>query len=274
MPTPSNNRPDPQSPRSYAFSSTCPDPDEQTPPVEQTEIPSPPRSPPSWRPHLSPPFRLPPLQSAMEDDAEASRSSTMSPQPQSTDQSGDGPEEMIITEGDTEDSQKPTDTDEEMIMGDTIVTSISNSSLPSDRRDGPGNGGEPTLGGRDTSAQDGIRISRYSRRPTTDSGSSGGRSQTHGNATSPRSSRLDKVERSSRLAAGAPPWGENIGLLGMGYECADMRMVPVAPSCLRPGSRFHGTQQSERQRYDVQVEIKNVDLRESFLCGYLRIQGS
>ena len=50
---------------------------------------------------------------------------------------------------------------------------------------------------------------------------------------------------------------------------------PVSPSSfLRPGSKFHGTQQSERQVYDVQVEIKNVDMRESFLCGYLRIQGS
>lgn len=26
--------------------------------------------------------------------------------------------------------------------------------------------------------------------------------------------------------------------------------------------------------YDVQVEIKHVDLKESFLCGYLRIQGA
>lgn len=47
----------------------------------------------------------------------------------------------------------------------------------------------------------------------------------------------------------------------------------TATSFLRPGSRFHGTQQSERQVYEVQVEIKNVDMRESFLCGYLRIQG-
>ncbi|KAH7310408.1 vacuolar import and degradation protein-domain-containing protein [Stachybotrys elegans] len=52
------------------------------------------------------------------------------------------------------------------------------------------------------------------------------------------------------------------------------RCLPVSPSSfLRPGSRFHGTQQSERQVYDVQVEIKHVDMRESFLCGYLRIQG-
>ena len=53
-----------------------------------------------------------------------------------------------------------------------------------------------------------------------------------------------------------------------------MQLLPSSPSSkLRPGSKFHGTQQSERQVYDVQVEIKHVDMRESFLCGYLRIQG-
>jgi len=60
----------------------------------------------------------------------------------------------------------------------------------------------------------------------------------------------------------------------MGSDYPSMRTRPVAPSSfLRPGSKFHGTQQSERQVYDVQVEIKHVDMRESFLCGYLRIQG-
>jgi hypothetical protein len=44
-------------------------------------------------------------------------------------------------------------------------------------------------------------------------------------------------------------------------------------SFLRAGSKFQGTQQSERQKYEVQVEIKHVDMAESFLCGYLRIQG-
>ncbi|KAL1840678.1 hypothetical protein VTJ49DRAFT_228 [Mycothermus thermophilus] len=53
-----------------------------------------------------------------------------------------------------------------------------------------------------------------------------------------------------------------------------MRVLTPAPSLyLQPGSRFVGTQQSERQRYDVDVEIKHVDMRESFLCGYLKIQG-
>lgn len=88
--------------------------------------------------------------------------------------------------------------------------------------------------------------------------------------------RPDDESRSSTQDDGleAPAWGADMSMLGMGYEYADPRVIPVTPSTyLRPGSRFHGTQQSERQRYDVQVEIKHVDLRESFLCGYLRIQG-
>ncbi|KAH8842270.1 hypothetical protein MCOR27_002268 [Pyricularia oryzae] len=55
---------------------------------------------------------------------------------------------------------------------------------------------------------------------------------------------------------------------------SQLRVIPTTPSSyLRPGSKFYGTQHSERQIYDVQVEIKHVDLAESFLCGYLRIQG-
>lgn len=45
-------------------------------------------------------------------------------------------------------------------------------------------------------------------------------------------------------------------------------------SFLRPGSKFVGTQNSDRQRYNVQVELKDVDMEQSFLCGYLRIQGT
>lgn len=56
---------------------------------------------------------------------------------------------------------------------------------------------------------------------------------------------------------------------------ATAQVIPSSPSSfLRAGTRFTGTQQSERQVYDVQVEIKYVDIRESFLCGYLRIQGT
>ena len=44
-------------------------------------------------------------------------------------------------------------------------------------------------------------------------------------------------------------------------------------SFLRAGSKFRGTQQSDRQVYKVEVDIKHVDVSESFLCGYLRIEG-
>ncbi|KAI1820061.1 vacuolar import and degradation protein-domain-containing protein [Xylaria intraflava] len=60
----------------------------------------------------------------------------------------------------------------------------------------------------------------------------------------------------------------------MGFDYSNFRVFPTSPSSfLRPRSRFFGTQQSERQVYDVHVEIKYVDLRESFLCGYLKIEG-
>ncbi|KAF2869709.1 vacuolar import and degradation protein-domain-containing protein [Massariosphaeria phaeospora] len=52
------------------------------------------------------------------------------------------------------------------------------------------------------------------------------------------------------------------------------RFLPHSSSSrLRPGSRFKGSQTSDRQQYEVEVEIKYVDMRESFLCGYLRIKG-
>ncbi|KAL0472005.1 vacuolar import and degradation domain-containing protein [Neurospora intermedia] len=69
-------------------------------------------------------------------------------------------------------------------------------------------------------------------------------------------------------------WMHDYGLAGLSYEYCQTRLTPSTPSSyLRPGSKFSGMQKSERSRYDVEVEIKQVDLRESFLCGYLRIQG-
>ncbi|KAF2745565.1 hypothetical protein M011DRAFT_504846 [Sporormia fimetaria CBS 119925] len=54
----------------------------------------------------------------------------------------------------------------------------------------------------------------------------------------------------------------------------DHRFLPnSSSSLLRPGSKFVGCQTSDRQQYDVEVEIKHVDMRESYLCGYLRIKG-
>lgn len=45
-------------------------------------------------------------------------------------------------------------------------------------------------------------------------------------------------------------------------------------SMLRAGSKFRGTQQSEHQKYSVEVDIKTVDMSESFICGYLKIEGT
>ncbi|KAL2221172.1 vacuolar import and degradation protein [Thermoascus aurantiacus ATCC 26904] len=58
------------------------------------------------------------------------------------------------------------------------------------------------------------------------------------------------------------------------YEFSNVRLFPNhTSSFLRAGSKFVGTQQSDRQVYNVDVEIKHVDMAESYLCGYLRIQG-
>lgn len=42
---------------------------------------------------------------------------------------------------------------------------------------------------------------------------------------------------------------------------------------LLPGAKFVGKQQSGRAKYDVEVQIKNVDIAKAFLCGYLKITG-
>jgi len=60
------------------------------------------------------------------------------------------------------------------------------------------------------------------------------------------------------------------------HEANACRQQPLpihTSSFLRHGSKFAGTQQSDRQVYNVQVEIKYVDMGESFICGYLRIEG-
>lgn len=58
------------------------------------------------------------------------------------------------------------------------------------------------------------------------------------------------------------------------YEFSRLRLFPNhCSSFLRPGSKFVGTQHSDQQVYNVDVEIKHVDITEASLCGYLRIQG-
>ncbi|CAL8583275.1 hypothetical protein XPA_008904 [Xanthoria parietina] len=52
------------------------------------------------------------------------------------------------------------------------------------------------------------------------------------------------------------------------------RMIPVLTSSfLRPFSRFIGQQRSDVQTYHVEVELKYVDMAQSSLCGYLKIEG-
>lgn len=47
----------------------------------------------------------------------------------------------------------------------------------------------------------------------------------------------------------------------------------VSCASLYAGSRFVGQQRSGRSSYEVAVELQHVDLKESFLCGYLHIKG-
>ncbi|KAL2067409.1 hypothetical protein VTL71DRAFT_1834 [Oculimacula yallundae] len=87
---------------------------------------------------------------------------------------------------------------------------------------------------------------------------------------SPMSAEGDKQEERELPAL----LNTDLGSPSMGYDFSNIRLTPSSPSTfLRAGSKFRGHQQSERQVYDVAVEIKHVDMRESFLCGYLRIQG-
>lgn len=66
---------------------------------------------------------------------------------------------------------------------------------------------------------------------------------------------------------------EHLGIWQTADTCDAQVISNWTSSFLRPGSKFKGTQQSDRQNYNVEVEIKYVDMAESFLCGYLRIEG-
>ncbi|KAG0054299.1 GID complex subunit 4, VID24 [Gryganskiella cystojenkinii] len=62
-------------------------------------------------------------------------------------------------------------------------------------------------------------------------------------------------------------------LSGPSDPFSPMRMPSTRTGHLYPGSQFRGKQKSHSNSYDVRVDIKHVDLNESFLCGYLHIQG-
>ena len=57
-------------------------------------------------------------------------------------------------------------------------------------------------------------------------------------------------------------------------DFSKVRLTPsFTSSFFRPGSRFTGTQQSDRQIYNVDVEINNVSIPDSSVSGYLKICG-
>ncbi|MCJ1352182.1 MAG: hypothetical protein MMC33_002166 [Icmadophila ericetorum] len=71
-----------------------------------------------------------------------------------------------------------------------------------------------------------------------------------------------------------PPVRATSFLSSCNYEFSEVRQIPNhTSSFLRAGSKFQGTQTSDKQTYKVDVDIKHVDMDESFVCGYLRIEG-
>ncbi|KAF9910896.1 hypothetical protein EC991_005360 [Linnemannia zychae] len=52
-----------------------------------------------------------------------------------------------------------------------------------------------------------------------------------------------------------------------------VRLLPSRISHLYAGSRFQGRQKSGSNSYEVMVDIKDVNLKDSSLCGYLHIKG-
>ncbi|KAF2637107.1 hypothetical protein P280DRAFT_139388 [Massarina eburnea CBS 473.64] len=83
--------------------------------------------------------------------------------------------------------------------------------------------------------------------------------------------RNTQVSPLSATMAAPSPWSQHRYLTS---PHPGHRFLPhTSSSFLRPGSRFKGNQTSDHQKYEVEVEIKYVDMRESLLCGYLRIKG-
>ncbi|KAK4146092.1 vacuolar import and degradation protein-domain-containing protein [Dichotomopilus funicola] len=277
MPTPSSNRPDPPSPR-FSFTS-CPDIetdiDEQLPQEQQTPAaPSPQtfsqqdahpaavsspdsQSSSAWQRHYPSALTDPADQNARPGTATSgeSRPSIMSPGSQqdlgeSIDphMRGSDESEVISTSGDNNtvgERYKPAETDEEMSPSIT--------------------GGTP----RERAIADARRASSFAYLGSPKSKGVEGSSQNPNAA-----SKTEAGTVGNPLVGRGPRWVEDSGLSGLGLEYSHMRIMTPAPSLyLHPGTRYVGTQTSERQRYDVEVEIKHVDMRESFMCGYLKIQG-
>lgn len=78
-------------------------------------------------------------------------------------------------------------------------------------------------------------------------------------------------KRSTRSHGRRPAWHAS----EHGSRCVlhSRRLRSPCLSYLKPGAQYLGSQKSGRAVYDVNVSIKHVDLANSFLCGYLRING-
>lgn len=253
--SPPNDALDPVSPHAYPFSS-CPDNDD-------SQIHSQPHHQYSSRP-MVPTIMAP----SIADDAERQRSTVLLPETQSeVNRNVDihhGPGRMRDVRRDTDEAHKQrTETDNETpgAASDSaraVYLERSNRAIMSNRIPSTTTNRVPTV--------------TSNIRPCSDHGLNRNRKQDDERAAHSAIT-LDQVEEVD-LAGNDEAWVHDYGLAGLSYEYCQTRLTPSTPSSfLRPGSKFSGMQKSERSRYDVEVEIKHVDLRESFLCGYLRIQG-
>lgn len=219
----------------------------QLPPALSPQSPESPQSPSSWHPRPPVAYETDVTMTNEPIAAQSPRSATMSPQPLSERPLPEPEfevEGMVPVPDQPDESQKQPDQDEEMAS-------------PENDASGGGNTGEGAV----------------ARPPNTTMGESSSRRRLRCEKQSPVVGELYEVDIWGPVGNG-PRWVEDRGLVGLGHEFSLMRSIPTTPSSfLRPGSKFEGSQESERQRYDVEVEIKYVDMRESFLCGYLKIQG-
>lgn len=110
-------------------------------------------------------------------------------------------------------------------------------------------------------------------------------------STEVSSTKQSPVKAKSKSAAGNNKRGNDINTIehlapftkcivprrDMSLTYPDFLSTPVHRRCtssfLRPGSKFFGSQNCSQHTYEVNVEIKDVDMERAFVCGYLRIEG-
>ncbi|CCC05018.1 unnamed protein product [Sordaria macrospora k-hell] len=258
--SPPNDAIDPPSPRPYPFSS-CPDTDD-------SQVHSQPHR------HYPTPPMIPTITAA--DDTERSEPAVLSPESQSEGNRNvdldHGPGRMRDARRDADEAHKlRTETDDEASgaasdSAHAVHIQQANRTLTTNRVPTATTNRVPT-----TTANRAPNI-KSNIRPFSTHGLIRSRKQDD-ELVAPSATTLGQVEEVD-LTGNDAAWVNDYGLAGLSYEYCQTRMIPTTPSSyLRPGSKFSGMQKSERSRYDVEVEIKHVDLRESFLCGYLRIQG-